>query len=437
MKKYLSLIIILAMVISLAACGRQAKKSTEESPKSDTSVADTTTTNEPVTLTFTGWRVEDQNAMDAMNELFTAQYPNIKIAYNPVKATEYDSYLQTAFANKTAEDILMVRSFTGGKTAFSSGNILTLTYDNVPSLEKYPESAINGWMTDDGKIFAVPGGMDLEGVYYNKGIFEECGVTKAPETMDEIYDVCEKVKAKGYHPIAAGIKDSWYVSEEITSTILMATIESSDWLKKLYDKEINFEDLKYVEMLQNVKDIARFFPEGSEGLGYEDCQQMFISEQAAMYMSGSFELAYFTETNPDLKFGCFAYPSKEGPAKAMNFTLATGFGIYTETKHMDEALTYINWLASKEGSEAYSNNVIGFFGMNPEATSLESEIANEWLALSSDRELIHMPGYECMSDQMPDYTTAVADAVYQMIIKGKTPTEAAAYMQEQMSWYFK
>ncbi|HHW47094.1 MAG TPA: extracellular solute-binding protein [Clostridiaceae bacterium] len=441
MKRALGLFLILALIFSFVSCSKPAEKSstsdvtTEETTKETSK--DTTIAEEQVTLTFTGWRVEDQNAMDKMNELFTSKYPNIKIAYNPVKATEYDSYLQTAFASGTAEDIVMVRSFTGGKIAFSSGKILPLTFDLVPELEKYPESALNGWRTDDGQIFAVPGGMSLEGVYYNKRIFDECGITKVPETMDELYSVCEKIKEKGYFPIAAGIADAWYVSEEITSTILMALIESGDWVKKLYNKEIDFNDPKYVEMLQGVKDLARYYPEGYEGLTYEDCQQMFISEQAAIYMSGSFELAYFMETNPDLKLGCFAYPGKNGPAKAMNFTLATSFGIYSETKHMDEALTYINWLASKEGNEAYANNVIGFFGMNPEAATLESEIATDWLSLTKGRECIHMLGYECMADQVPDYTTAVADTVYQMLVNGKSPSEAAAFMQEQMSWYFK
>jgi hypothetical protein len=46
-------------------------------------------------------------------------------------------------------------------------------------------------------------------------------------------------------------------------------------------------------------------------------------------------------------------------------------------------------------------------------------------------------GYECMNTEVPDYTTAMADTVYQMLVNGLSPQEAADYMQNQMSWYFK
>lgn len=437
MKKYLVIILTLAMLISVTACTDKPGTSSVPSSSAAGSTPASSEASEPVTLTFTGWRVEDQVAMDTMNQIFTSENPDITVTYSPVKATEYDAYIQTAFANGTAEDIIMVRSFTGGKTMYSSGKLLPLTNELVPALAtNFSESGINGWSADDGTVFAIPGGMDIEAVHYNKGIFEECGITKVPETMPELYAACEKVAEKGYYPMAVGIKDAWYVSEEVTSSILMATIGTNDWVKQLYEKTIDFTDPKFIAMLKNLKDLSAYFPKNYEGLSYEDCQQMFISEQAAMYMSGSFELSYFIETNPDLELGCFAYPGEDSAPKAVNITLATGFGIYSETEYMDAALTYINWFASKEGSEVYSNNVVGFFGMNKEASTLTSPIANEWLALSAGREVIPLLGYEYMADQTPDYSTAVADAVYQMLIKGKTPGEAAAYMQEQMSWFF-
>ena len=56
--------------------------------------------------------------------------------------------------------------------------------------------------------------------------------------------------------------------------------------------------------------------------------------------------------------------------------------------------------------------------------------------MSEGRETIHMLGYETMTENAPDYSTAVADTVYKMCTEGWTAEEAAAYMQDQMSWYF-
>ena len=433
MKKYICLLLSLILAFSLlAGCAKQ----TADAPASSGTETPAQTAGETVTLKFIGWRTEDEAAINAMNEKFTAENPNIKVIYEPISATEYDTYLQTALANGTAADIIMMRSYSGGATVYSGGQIETLTVDNVPNLKNFPDSAINAWASD-GKSFAIPVGMTMEGVHYNKDIFEACGITKVPETVPELLEDCRIIKEAGYMPIAGGVAEAWYVSEEITSSILMATIGSNEWVQKLYNKEIDFTDPAYVTMLQTLKDLTAYYPDFYEGLGYEDCQQLFVSGQAAMYMSGSFELEFFTSTNPDLKLGCFAFPGQTAAPTAINFTAAVGVGAYAGSANKEAALTYLNWLASDEGGEAYANGVLGFFSPNPNASALDKDIAKEWVALQNGKETIHMLGYETMTESAPDYSTAVADTVYQMCTAGLTAEEAAAYMQQQMSWYFK
>ena len=427
MKKTIGSIIAMFLICTmLAGCAAGSAVS-----KADKTTSDMTN---QVTLKFTGWRTEDEAAINAMNEKFTQEHPDIKVIYEPVAATEYDTTLQTALSNGTAADIIMMRSYSGGQTVYSSGKIETLTTENVPNLKNFPDSALNCW-SDDGNVFAVPVGMTIEGVYYNKAIFEACGVD-IPQTKAELLDVCEKIADNGYLPIAGGVGEAWYVSEEITSSILMATIGSDAWVQKLYNKEIDFTDSVYVQMLQTVKDLTAYYPDFYEGLGYEECQQLFISGQAAMYMSGSFELEYFTTTNPDLELGCFAFPGQNEAPTAINFTAAVGVGAYAASEHLEQAMIYLNWLASDEGGLAYANGVLGFFSPNPNASGLENDLAREWNALADEKQTIHMLGYETMTESAPDYSTAIADTVYRMCTENLSAEDAAAYMQTQMNWYF-
>lgn len=418
MKKRNTFLIAAALVLSLTAFGGIV-----------------TSAEEAVTLKFTGWRTEDTDAINKMNEQFTEKYPNITVVYEPTAATEYDTALQTSLSNGTAADIIMMRSFSSGATVFSGGKIAALDTENVPNLANYPESAINAWAAD-GVSFAVPVGMTIEGVHYNKDIFEACGITETPNTVQELLDDCQIIKDAGYLPIAGGVAEAWYVSEEITSSILMATIGSGDWVKKLYAKEIDFTDPAYVTMLQTLKDLTPFFPDFYDGVGYEDCQQLFLAGQAAMYMSGSFELQFFTSTNPDLKLGCFPFPGQDAAPTAINFTAAVGVGAYADSEHLDEVMTYLDWLASEEGGLAFANGVLGFFSPNPLASAIDNDIANEWNAMTEGRETIHMLGYETMTESAPDYSTAVADAVLHMCQEDMSAEDAAQYMQDQMSWYF-
>ena len=437
MKKVLAIVLTLAMMLSLlAGCGKAPAADAPAAPAAkEEAAAPAAPADEVVTLKFTGWRTEDEAAINAMNEKFTAEYPNIKVVYEPVTATEYDTNLQTALSNGTAADIIMMRSYSGGQTVFSSGKIATLTTDNVPNLANFPDSALNCWAAD-GASFAVPAGMTIEGVHYNKAIFDEVGV-EVPNTDPELLAACQKIKDAGYLPIAGGVGEAWYVSEEITSSILMATIGSGDWVKKLYAKEVDFTDDAYVTMLKTLQDLTAYYPEFYQGVGYEESQQLFLAGQAAMYMSGSFELEYFTSTNPDLQLGCFPFPGQSAAPTAINFTAAVGVGAFADSAHLEEAMTYLNWLASDEGGLAYANGVLGFFSPNPNASGLDNEIAAAWNGMTEGKETVHMLGYETMTENAPDYSTAVADTVYKMCTEGWTAEQAAAYMQEQMSWYFK
>ena len=428
-KRVLAALMTAVLVFAMTACGGAKQEAAAPAEEKKEEAA------EEVTLKFTGWRTEDQDAINAMNEKFTAKYPNIKVVYEPITATEYDTSLQTALSNGTAADIIMMRSFSGGATVYSGGKIETLTTDNVPNLKNFPDSAIAAWAAD-GKSFAVPAGMTVEAVHYNKDIFEAAGIDKAPETVAELLEDCQKIKDAGYTPIAGGIAEEWWISEEMTSSILMPIIESNDWVQKLYAKEIDFTDPAFVKMLATMKDITAYFPEFYDGLGYEEGQQLFLTGQAGMYLSGSFELEYFMTTNPDLKLGCFAFPGQDAAPKALNFTAAVGVGAYADSPNKEAALTYLNWLASDEGGTAYAEGVRGFFSPNPKAGAASDEIVQEWSALRDGKEMIHMLGYETMTEQAPDYSTAVAATVVKMCTEDLSPEDAAAYMQEQMAWYF-
>lgn len=63
MKKFLSMFLVLVLAFSLVACsaGTQPAESTEATtPAEESSAAPAA---EPVTLRFTGWRTEDENAI--------------------------------------------------------------------------------------------------------------------------------------------------------------------------------------------------------------------------------------------------------------------------------------------------------------------------------------------------------------------------------------
>ena len=115
MKKLLAILLTILMILSLVACGakEEAPAAKEEAPAAEEKTEEkkeeaAAPAEEQITLKFPGWRTEDEAAINAMNEKFTAEYPNIKVVYEPVTATEYDTNLQTSLSNGTAADIIKI-----------------------------------------------------------------------------------------------------------------------------------------------------------------------------------------------------------------------------------------------------------------------------------------------------------------------------------------
>ncbi|MBR2282759.1 MAG: carbohydrate ABC transporter substrate-binding protein [Spirochaetales bacterium] len=65
--------------------------------------------------------------------------------------------------------------------------------------------------TYHGMTKSLPYDMAYTPIWYNTNILKEAGVEKLPETMDEFWDMCDKVKAAGYYPTAqmTGGNNAW------------------------------------------------------------------------------------------------------------------------------------------------------------------------------------------------------------------------------------
>ena len=66
--------------------------------------------------------------------------------------------------------------------------------------------------TINGATKSLPYEMAYVPIWYNMDILRAVGITKVPETMDEFWAMCDKVKAAGYYPTAqmTGGTNAWF-----------------------------------------------------------------------------------------------------------------------------------------------------------------------------------------------------------------------------------
>lgn len=449
MKKILALLLCATMALGLIGCGGSAPATDaapaaaeEAAPAKEEAAPAAEASGDVISLNVTSWRTDDAEAWGRINAAFHELYPDIEVTFNGVTATEYDSVLQTKLASGNAEDIMFLRTFGTGRQIYDAGYVLPISEADVPKLADIPAASKTPWSTEDGTVYGVPGSMCFGGFFYNKGIFEKCGITSAPATWDEFLADCKIIEDNGYVAIADGIKDSWFLTEYISSTIAPVTTGGSSWHTALMNKEVDWTDPKYVKSLEWIKQMAEYLPDGYEAIGYDDAQMLFLSEAAAIYPSGSFDLGYLSSTNPNIDLGWFFMPvENEGDAKSINFNMIMGYGINAGLKDdpakLQACYTYLNWLCEDSAAAMFDNEIVGQFIPNAVASAgIENPLGAEILNATSGEDLYQQMPYEKVSDQSPDYTAVVTEAIYSVLVDGVSCEDAAKKMVEQQAWYF-
>lgn len=63
---------------------------------------------------------------------------------------------------------------------------------------------------DGDTVYALPNGLGATGIVYNKKVVAEAGYSEFPKTLDELYDLSDKLsKLEGVVPLAINSKDKW------------------------------------------------------------------------------------------------------------------------------------------------------------------------------------------------------------------------------------
>ena len=199
-KKVLGVLLSLAMILSLAACGSKKKKEKKEEgfkPSLDTS-------SESHIKIAGGY--DNFEALEAEFDRFNEYYPNVEFVYT--KIDDYNNMIGTVLNGKDAPDIYVNYSWMYGRDQYKS---------SIEHAENLKDPALGLDLscirsniiinTEDGTLPMVPVFSNTYGMLVNQSIFEKEGLS-VPTTYKELVDVCNSFREKGYeNPIMGFSKD--------------------------------------------------------------------------------------------------------------------------------------------------------------------------------------------------------------------------------------
>ncbi|WP_445479098.1 ABC transporter substrate-binding protein [Lysinibacillus irui] len=335
--------LLLLFVVALVGCN-----SDEESTSSTTPDKEDEQKTEEVSLTIGSWRTEDVAKYEKVIALFNEQHPDIHISFNPTKNTEYNTVLNTALQAGEGPDIFHLRPYAAGLKLAEAGYVEKI--NDLNGLSAFPEEALKASRDEQGNQYGVPINLSSTQFFYNKKIFEDNNLV-VPATWEEFIALNDQLLEKGITPMAMGTKEGWLLSL-LHGIIGPAIYEGNDFYQAVLAGEKDFTDAKFIESLQVMNDLKKYFPANSEGLGMDDIRTLFALEDAAMFPLGSWEIPVVLEMNPDLELGYFPIPSKEGN-KTVTTWVDGSFAINANSKNKEAAKVFLEFLTTKEFGELF------------------------------------------------------------------------------------
>lgn len=388
------------------------------------------------TLSIESWRVDDKALWESvLIPAFQRKHPDIQVKFSPTAPTEYDSSLAARLTGGTAGDLIVCRPFDVSLSLFKKGHLEKV--DGKPGMENFSPTARVAWQTDDGKdSFCMPMASVIHGFLYNKKIFKKLNLNP-PKTEAEFLALLEAVKKEGsVAPLAMGTSEQWESSQ-----ILFTSVGPNYWggeagRKALIDGKAKFTDPQFVAAFDYVARLGAYLPKGASAQTYGDSQNQFALGRAAVYPTGSWDIAYFNQT-AGLELGAFAPPVRKAGDKChISDHTDIGIGVNKKSKNKDDAFKFLAWVGSQEFADLYTNKVTGFFSLSTHLIAVRDPLAKQMLEWRSSCASTIRLNAQVLNRGTPSMENELWNVNAQLLNGKMTPKDAAARIQAGLAkWH--
>ncbi len=336
MRKLLSLVLAIAMLLSLATFARA---------------------EEPVVINMFISQPEYADAVRALIDAYKEVAPNVTINYETTQ-NDYPTLLKTKINAGECPDIF---STTSGKEI---GVYLEYSYNfaDQPAAAAMQDSVKAVMMSGD-EVHGFALKSNYFGIVYNKKIFDEVGITEFPSTVEAMKAACEKIAAAGYQPFSTGFAE-WWVYKHIFQHFLDAASDNPETLvKKFIAGEAKFKD--YPILYNNFFDFLDLAVKYGDAKPLETDlageESAIGTGKAAMILGqGAWVEGDIMNIDPTFAIGFNGYPVSDDAAQCQVISGSDqALRIYKDSKVLQNVLDFVNWWYTSDYGKNWFCDVAG------------------------------------------------------------------------------
>ncbi len=218
----------------------------------------------------------------------------------------------------------------------------------------------------NGNRYLVPFNYHYAGMFYNKKVLNEAGVTELPTDWDGFLALCQTLKASGVTPIALGSKDRW--PAQFWFDYLLLRTAGPDYRAKLMEGSAAYDDGEVVDAMATWKELVDkgYFLPNANADGWTDASDKVARGDAAMTLMGTWITGYWNELGlvPGEDYDFFPFPAMTDGVANTVVGPVDGLVISANAENVEGAEAFLSYMMSSADVQAAWTNALGALSAN-------------------------------------------------------------------------
>src|SRR5581483_1364727 len=335
---------------AVAATSAPAPTTAAQTPSGSASATGPNCGTQPVTLNAyfeTGFDLPFK-----LSEEFTKQYPNVTWNIKQDQFTNLINETPRLLSGDNPPDLIRLPTM----VSFAKQGLLKNLDDYATAFgwDKWPVPQLNqnrvaaDGTRGSGSLYAMGLNYSLTGIFYNKKLAAQVGMTQPPKTLAEFEDLLAKAKSAGLLPIMQWGSAKSGMGLAFPLQALMASLGPTqpinDWIfqKKgaTIDTPSNLTAAQHLE--QWIKN--GYFPPDINAIEYTDANARFGKGEGVFIFNGDWQNAGYDKDMAG-NVGFFLMPPAEASGSPAAMSAPLTFGIAAKAKNADCAAFFFNWVS--------------------------------------------------------------------------------------------
>ncbi|MBW4582087.1 MAG: ABC transporter substrate-binding protein [Tildeniella nuda ZEHNDER 1965/U140] len=305
-----------------------------------------------ITVTLSGWQSspDENQLLKRVIRDFEAKNPTIKIKYEVINS-EYMDVIKTRLIGDVAPDVFYLDALEAP---------LLMKYNVLEPLDAYITAAFNladfeplmlNAFKRNGNLYGLPKDVSTLALIYNKKAFVAAGITKPPETWNDLLIDSKKLTIDRNQD---GRIDQYGfgLAPELARQVFI--IKAFDGKLVEQNGYASFSEPHSLKGLQLVVDQYRRDRTAVQptDVGATSGSDLLGQGKVAMTLEGTWAMPYLKETFPKIDVATAEVPTINGKKGTMAFTVA--YVMNRKAKHKEAAWKLIAYLTGTEGMKAWA-----------------------------------------------------------------------------------